>query len=67
MFKTRQVHNSGFSIVMDLIKALLGNSSVNTFQHMDKATIEEAVFPMWSASGNSRGNCVFYLVPAERI
>jgi hypothetical protein len=35
-------------IVTDLIKALLGNSSVNTFQHTRHATVEEAVFSMWS-------------------
>jgi hypothetical protein len=35
-------------IVTDLIKALLGNSSVNTFQHTSHATVEEVVFSMWS-------------------
>jgi hypothetical protein len=48
MFKTRQVPNSGFSIVMDLNKALLGNSSVNTIQQTGNATTEEDVIPMWS-------------------
>jgi hypothetical protein len=35
-----------FNIVTDLVKALLGNSSVNTAQH---STIDEAVFSMSSA------------------
>jgi hypothetical protein len=35
-------------IVTDLIKALLGNSSVNTFQYTCQATIKETVFSMWS-------------------
>jgi hypothetical protein len=36
------------NIVTDLIKALLGNSSVSTFQHTRHATIEEAMFSMLS-------------------
>jgi hypothetical protein len=36
--------------VTDLIKTLLGNSSVDLFQHKPHATIEEAVFSMCSLS-----------------
>jgi hypothetical protein len=36
--------------VMDLIQALLGNSSADIFQHTRHATIEEAVFSMCSMS-----------------
>jgi hypothetical protein len=39
--------------VTDLLKALLGNGSVNTFQHTRHAIAE--VFSMWSAPRNSRG------------
>jgi hypothetical protein len=37
------------NIVTDLVNALPGNKSVNTVQH---ATIDEAVFSMWSAPSN---------------
>jgi hypothetical protein len=54
-------------IVTDLIKGLLGNRSVNTFQHTRHATIEEAVFCMWSVSRKNRGSCVFCVARAEPI
>jgi hypothetical protein len=34
--------------VTDLIKALLGSSSVNTFQGMRQAKIKDTVFSTWS-------------------
>jgi hypothetical protein len=54
-------------MVTNLIKALLGNSSANTFEHMRHRAIEEAVFSIWSAPRNNRGSCVFYVVRAEPI
>jgi hypothetical protein len=44
----------------------LCNSQVNIFQHMHHATIEEAVFSMWSHHQHYRGR-VFYAVHAEAI
>jgi hypothetical protein len=41
-------------IITDFIKALLGNSSMNTFQHTRHATTEEAVFSMWSVPSGYR-------------
>jgi hypothetical protein len=41
--------------VTDMFKALLGNFLVNIFQHTRHATIEEAVFSIWSASRNNTG------------
>jgi hypothetical protein len=45
-------------IVTDLIKALLGNSSANTFQYTHHSTKEEAVFSMWYVPKEYRMNSV---------
>jgi hypothetical protein len=65
---------------MDLLKALLGNGSVNTFQHTHVANdTAEVVFSLWSAPCPIEGvffvvrttqqykTCVFCVVRAEEL
>jgi hypothetical protein len=47
-YQTKRRHIPYDPNVNDLINALLGNSSVNMFQHKRHATSEEAIFSMWS-------------------
>jgi hypothetical protein len=52
------------NILADLLKALLGNGSVNTFQHTGQA--KEEVFSMWSAPRSS-GRAVFSAWSVPRL
>jgi hypothetical protein len=51
-------------IVTELLKALLGNGSVNTFKHTHAINSTVGIFCMWSAPCNSR-RAVFCVVGAR--
>jgi hypothetical protein len=58
-------HSLILGTVTDLLKALLGNGSVNTFQHTHAVNNTVAVFSMWTAPRNSRRSVFCMVRPTQ--